>query len=147
MTQSVCVACSVSCHKHPGHVLPGCVLCHRRIEIGLCQLKVRYHLVISSGSSGHVAGHEVWDSVSGDFSIPVIVSGAVAAGGLMALLAASAAAPQAVSANVSAQVGRSISLLVTVLLMAGWMFVNWCAVTCIPTNQSLIGVVITIEMD
>lgn len=74
-----------------------------------------------------VAGHEVWDSASVNLSTSVLLTGAVSAGGLMALLASTAAAPQLGRAQSDpAQVEISISLFLTVLLMAAWMFVNWC---------------------
>ena len=73
-----------------------------------------------------VTGHEVWDSVSMDVSAPVLMSGAVSAWGVLALLASTAAAPTRDGGQAEAgQVERSISLFLTVLPMAAWMFVNW----------------------
>lgn len=83
------------------------------------------------------AGHAVWDSVSVDVSYPVLISGAVSAGGFMVLLATTAATPQPESAKfTAAQVERSISLFLTVLLMAAWMFVNWCVP--LPTSKQYV---------
>ena len=72
-----------------------------------------------------VAGHEVWDSMNVSISTSVLVSGAVSAWGLLGLLASTAGAGQA---------ERSISLLLTVLLMGAWMFVNWCAPALVPAS-------------
>jgi hypothetical protein len=107
------------------------------VHVTKTQLKELEQLVTTSGSVGGAVGHEVWNSVSFDVSTPVLMTGAVSAGGLMALLAAAAAAaplPESAKA-VSAQVDRSISLLLTVLLMAAWMFVNWCVPMYFPTHQ------------
>lgn len=87
-------------------------------------------------------GHEVWDALESDISISVLVSGGVSAVGLMVLLSINARSvgtrdtqpdkqqqkqQQRITASPKAiQVERSISLFLTVLLMAAWMFLNWC---------------------